>query len=245
MNSKYNINGDKLIISDIRFDQKKEQLYSEIHNRLVNVAPSDTTISIRDALFTKLSGVFYQIQLLEGELKNPPIINFTQPFEYYPFTIYKNDIIIYSLESIFITFQSSLDILVQLLSTKIPQLPKSKPDDDYKPVFTSGERFGRKGKGEGTLDILEKCCKPVYIVFEKNIEWMSQIWEWRNIIIHRQGYLKDLSYWTKEIKKDKSIIWQVPNLPNGKPVEEYIKQLEPNIINFYKNILETFEEMIQ
>jgi hypothetical protein len=231
---RYKIDYDKQIISDIRFDQlKTDKLYPHFEN-LINTPPYSSEKELRNALSLKLSAIFFYSDIVLNETKSPPIINYTPPFSEFPKTEFENDIIKNLFEDICITFRSSLDILTHLLSIQIkslPQLPKD-PNAKY-PGFARGKY--------STLKKLELNAPALYAIFQKHSDWINQLCDYRDIIIHKKGYL-DISYWTK-IQEKQSITWITPMLDNGESIELFTITVRDKIIEFYKEILTEYESL--
>jgi hypothetical protein len=230
---RYKINYNKLIISDIRFDSlKNDKLYPHFEDLINPTAEKE----LKKALSLKLSAIFFYSDIVLNETKASPIIDYnTLPFSEFPKTEFENDIIKNLFEDICITFRSSLDILTHLLSIQIKFLPSL-------PTDPNGEYHGfKRGKNKNTLKILEQYAPALYAIFQKNINWINQLCDYRDIIIHKKGYL-DISYWTK-IQDNQSITWAAPTLDNGESIEFFTIKIRDKIIDFYKEILTEYDTL--
>jgi hypothetical protein len=240
---RYQVVYDKLIISDIRFGSLKEDSLYSVFENLINSDPFSTDHEIKKSLFIKLSKIFVYIDLVLPELKSPPIINYSLPFESFPKTTFENDIIKNLFEDICVTFRSSLDILTHLLYTKIkslPALPK-KPNGELDPNGKY-EGFKRSSKLKvDTLKILKKDAPALYAIFQKHNDWIKQLCDYRDTIIHKRGHI-DISYWTKTQEKQ-SITWITPMLDNEESIELFTIKIRAEIIEFYKEILTEYDNL--
>lgn len=232
---RYELDSDRQIISDIRFDPLKEDtLYPHFENLInpTNLSPGE---EFKKALSLKLSAIFFYSDILLNETKASPIVNYSLPFSEYPKTEFENDIIKNLFEDICITFRSSLDILTHLLSVQIKSLP-TLPDNP------NGAYHGfKRGKDKNTLKILEQDAPALHAIFQKNIDWINQLCDYRDIIIHKKGYI-DISYWTK-IQENQSITWITPMLDNGESIELFTIKIRDKIIDFYKEILTEYDNL--
>jgi hypothetical protein len=240
---RYKIDFDKLILSDIRFGSLKEDSLYSVFENLINSDPISKNYEIKKNLFIKLSKIFVYIDLVLPELKSPPIINYSLPFESFPKTTFENDIIKNLFEDICITFRSSLDILTHLLHTKVKSLPEL-PTKSNGELDPNGKYNGFKRSSkikEDTLKILEKEAPALYEIFQKNIDWINQLCEYRDTIVHKKGHI-DINYWTK-FKNNQSITWIAPYLDTGESLELFTIKIRNNIISFYKEILDEYDKM--
>jgi len=240
---RYKIYFDKLIISDVRFGSLKEDSLYPVFENLINSDPFSSNHEIKKSLFIKLSKIFVYIDLVLPELKSPPIINYSLPFETFPKTTFENDIIKNLFEDICITFRSSLDILTHLLYTKVKSLPKlpKKPNGALDP---NGKYKGFRRSSDpkkDTLKILEKDAPVLYTVFQKNRAWINQLCDYRDTIVHKRGHI-DINYWTK-IQDNQSITWIAPSLDKGEPLELFTIKIRNDIISFYKEILDKYDKI--
>lgn len=240
---RYKIDFDKLIISDIRFGSLKEDSLYLVFENLINSDPFSSNHEIKKSLFIKLSKIFVYIDLVLPELKSPPIINYSLPFESFPKTTFENDIIKNLFEDICITFRSSLDILTHLLYTKVKSLPKL-PQKSNGELDPNGEYKGFRRSSDpkkDTLKILEKDAPALYSIFQRHIDWINQLRDYRDTIVHKRGHV-DISYWTK-IQDNQSITWVAPTLDNGESIELFTIKIRDKIINFYKEILTEYDNL--
>ena len=243
----FQLKNKDMIISDIRFNEVKKEVYAKFDD-LVNKSysldlPENSKlkkdllneIKFKKALFIKISSIVFYSDHLLPESKSTPVVNYNLPFSEYPNIVFENDIIKNFFENICITFRSSLDILTHLLSIQIKFLPSL-------PTDPNGEYHGfKRGKNKNTLKILEKYVPALYSIFHKNINWINQLCDYRDIIIHKKGYL-DISYWTK-IQEKQSITWVAPTLDNGESIELFTIKIRDKIINFYKEILTEYDNL--
>lgn len=233
---RYKIDYDNLIISDIRFNDLKKEVYSKFDD-LVNKRYPPSEIKLEKALFMKISAIIFYSDNLLPESKSTPLVNYTLPLSECPNIIFENDIIKNFFENICITFRSSLDILTHLFPLKvenIPNIPKA-PNEEYKGFRRSSD------PKKDTLKILEKEAPALYEIFQKNIEWIDRLCNYRDIIIHKQGYL-DINYWTK-VQNNQSITWIAPSLDTGESLELFTIKIRNNIISFYKEILDEYDKI--
>jgi hypothetical protein len=240
---RHQIDNDKQIISDIRFDPLKEDKLYPHFEHLINPPHLSPGEEFKKALSLKLSAIFFYSDILLSETKASPIVNYTLPFSEFPKTEFENDIIKNLFEDICIAFRSSLDILTHLLSIQIKSLPQlpGNPNGELDPNGKY-EGFKRSSKLKvDTLKILKKDAPALYAIFQKHNDWINQLCDYRDIIIHKKGYL-DISYWTK-IQEKQSITWITPMLDNGESIELFTITIRDKIIEFYKEILTEYDNL--
>jgi hypothetical protein len=245
----YQIDYDKLIISDIRFNDLKKEVYakfddpenksdwpdlpenSKLKEDLLN------EIKFKKALFIKITAIIFYSDNLLPESKSPPTINYSLPFSEYPNIIFENDIIRNFFENICIAFRSSLDILTHLFSLKVKSIPKipKNIEDNYQ-----GFKKGKK-KSEWTISKLEKEAPTLYTIFQKHIDWIDKLCNYRDMIIHKQGYL-DINYWIK-VQNNQSITWTSPSIDTGESLELFTIKIRNDIMYFYKEILDEYDKI--
>ncbi len=237
----YQIKGNKQIISDWRSDKKSTILFNALANLTINSDSSKPEFEWSKSLYIKLHGVFLCLNLLNVELKNRPFVNFNLPFKSFPLTEFENDIIRNSLESVFISLRSCLDILTLLLSIKVKDLPQI-PD-------SQGKKFPgfNRSKKKSTLKLLEKNNQNIFKVFKEYEKTIDEVCEYRDEIIHKRGYMNGIGFWIKRddtswIKKDDTS-WIMPTMPDGQPIEVYLDKLESEILKFFRKILVEFDMM--
>jgi len=246
---RYKIDFDKLIISDIRFNEVKKEVYAKFDD-LVNKSysldlPENSElkedllneIKFKKALFIKITAIIFYSDNLLPESKSPPLVNYSLPFSEYPNIIFENDIIRNFFENICIAFRSSLDILTHLFSLKVKSIPKipKNIEDNYQ-----GFKKGKK-KSEWTISKLEKEAPTLYAIFQKHIDWIDKLCNYRDMIIHKQGYL-DINNWIK-VQNNQSITWLAPTLDNEESIELFTIKIRNDIISFYKEILDEYDKI--
>jgi len=251
----YKLKNKDMIISDIRSNEVKKEVYAKFDDRENKNSLPDlpenselkedllNEIKFKKALFIKITAIIFYSDNLLPESKSPPLVNYSLPFSEYPNIIFENDIIRNFFENICITFRSSLDILTHLLYTKVKSLPKlpKKPNGELDP---NGEYKGFRRSSDpkkDTLKILEKDALTLYTVFQKNRAWINQLCDYRDTIVHKRGHI-DINYWTK-IQDNQSITWIAPSLDTGEPLELFTTKTRNDILSFYKEILDEYDKI--
>lgn len=245
----FQLKNKDMIISDIRFNEVKKEVYAKFDD-LVNKSysldlPENSKlkkdllneIKFKKALFIKISSIVFYSDHLLPESKSTPVVNYKLPFSEYPNIVFENDIIKNFFENICITFRSSLDILTHLFSLKVENIPDIPENIEFN---YQGFKRGKK-KNEWTITILDKEAPALYKVFQKNIDWIDKLCNYRDMIIHKQGYL-DINYWTK-IQDNQSIVWIAPSLDTGEPLELFTTKTRNDILSFYKEILDEYDKI--
>lgn len=245
----YKLKNKDMIISDIRSNEVKKEVYAKFDDRENKNSLPDlpenselkedllNEIKFKKALFIKITAIIFYSDNLLPESKSPPLVNYSLPFSEYPNIIFENDIIRNFFENICIAFRSSLDILTHLFSLKVKSIPKipKNIEENYQ-----GFKKGKK-ESEWTVSKLEKEAPTLYAIFQKNIDWIDELCNYRDIIIHKQGYL-DINYWTK-IQDNQSITWLAPTLDNEESIELFTIKIRNDIISFYKEILDEYDKI--
>jgi len=181
----------------------------------------------------KLHGVKYHLETIQKEVAKR-VEEFQKDYSAGSgvSTEIKNPRLVYETEAFLYQVKSSLDLLVQVLGSRIPPLAST-------PTFKKKPVDGVKHAGGAVIDALSKNGFPALAeLFEKyRSQWIQKLVDMRDTATH-YSQLKGFHCFIEEPFLGKGqITIHFPSMPTGERVDTYCEETYKNLLDLYNTVL--------